>query len=405
MTLVEPRWDEARAALASAVRPLPAVSLPVQDCDGLVLAEDLVASIALPSFDTSAMDGWAVRGAGPWAIVGESLAGRPCVVALETGQGVIIATGAMVPAGADAVIRSEDGRLQRDGGRDLLRAPDPPRQTHIRPAGEECAAGDVLASAGSLVCPAHIGLAAASGHDDLMVIPRPRVALVLFGDELATSGLPDRGFVRDSLGPQVPAWLTRMGAVISSVARSEDTLEAHVAAIRRAGAEADVVLTTGGTAAGPVDHLHAAIAACGGEQVVDSVAVRPGHPMLAARLPGRSDEDPPASGAVRTWLVGLPGNPQSAIVTLMTLAAPLVAGLAGRRPLPPLIDVIAAEPVPAPVSEDRLVLGSLHDGMFRAGTHLGSGMLRGLATATGFGVVPPGGVAAGDPVRWLPLPL
>ena len=176
MTLVEPRWDEARAALASAVRPLPAVSLPVQDCDGLVLAEDLVASIPLPSFDTSAMDGWAVRGAGPWAIVGESLAGRPCDVALETGQAVIIATGAMVPAarGRGGSQRGRAAPARRWAG------PSPrarsPGRTHIRPAGEECAAGDVLASAGSLVNPAHIGLAAASGHDDLVVVPRPRVA-------------------------------------------------------------------------------------------------------------------------------------------------------------------------------------------------------------------------------------
>jgi molybdopterin molybdotransferase len=264
---------------------------------------------------------------------------------------------------------------------------------HVRPAGEECRAGEVLAEAGAAASPALIGLAAAAGLDDVLVVPRPRVALVLFGDELALSGEPGPGLVRDSLGPQVPAWVRRMGAEVVLVERGEDTLEAHVDAIRRAATAADMVLTTGGTAAGPVDHLHDAIAACDGSVLVDTVAVRPGHPMLAATVADH-----------RAWLVGLPGNPQSAIVTLLSLAAPVLAGLAGRVPLPALDEVRTAEALPSPPHEDRLVLGSVSGGVFTAGSHLGSGMLRGLAGATGFAVLPPGGVPAGTRVRWLPLP-
>jgi molybdopterin molybdotransferase len=393
MTLVEPRWDDARTAVASAVRPLPPVRHLLTACDGLVLAEDLVALCALPSFDTSAMDGWAVAGIGPWTVVGQSLAGRPVPGPLSPGQAVVIATGGVVPAGADAVVRSEDGQVQARGGAEVLSAPTPDGPTHVRPAGEECAAGEVLARAGTVLTPALVGLAAACGHDDLVVVPRPRVALVLFGDELARAGIPPRGLVRDSLGPQVPAWVVRMGADVVLIERCEDTLAAHVEAIGRAAAAADMVLTTGGTAAGPVDHLHEAIARCAGEVVVDSVAVRPGHPMLAATVERG-----------RTWLVGLPGNPQSAIVTLMSLGAPILAALAGRPALPDLAVVTSAEAVGAPAQEDRLVLGRLREGAFVPGSHLGSGMLRGLAAATGFGVLPPGGVAAGDPVRWLPLP-
>jgi molybdopterin molybdotransferase len=263
----------------------------------------------------------------------------------------------------------------------------------VRPAGEECVDGEVLAPAGTVLNPALIGLAAASGHDDLLVVPAPRVALVLFGDELATTGVPARGLVRDSLGPQVPAWVARMGVDVVLVERCEDSLAAHVEAIRRAASAAEVVLTTGGTAAGPVDHLHAAMARCEGEVVIDSVAVRPGHPMLAATL-----------DRGRAWLVGLPGNPQSAIATLMSLGAPILAGLAGRPALPELADITSTQAVGAPATEDRLVLGSLVDGQFVPGSHLGSGMLRGLAAATGFAILPPGGVAAGDAVRWLPLP-
>jgi molybdopterin molybdotransferase len=394
MTLVEPRWDAARAALADAVRPLPAVRLPLEQVDGLVLAEELVARVALPSFDTSAMDGWAVAGTGPWALVGEALAGRPRTEPLAAGTAVVIATGGMLPPGADAVVRSEDGVVADRGASQLLQAPAPEAGLHVRPAGEECVAGEVLAPAGTVLTPALIGLAAASGHDDLQVIPRPRVALVLFGDELVLAGIPGPGLVRDSLGPQVPGWLGRMGGEVVLVERCADTLDAHVEAIRRAADAADVVLTTGGTAAGPVDHLHAAIAGCAGEVLVDSVAVRPGHPMLAATVEGG-----------RAWLVGLPGNPQSAIVTLLSLAAPILAGLAGRASLPTLAEVVTAGAVPSPPHEDRLVLGSVDDGVFTPGSHLGSGMLRGLAAAAGFAVLPPGGVPAGATVRWLPLPV
>ena len=389
--LVEARWDDARAALAMLVRPLPATRLPLAETDGLVLAEDLIALTALPAFDTSAMDGWAVSGAGPWTIVGASLAGRPAPGPLVPGQAVVIATGAVVPPGADAVVRSEDGTVSAD--RRTLDAPSPQPHTHVRPAGEECAEGELLATVGTPVTPALIGLAAAAGHDTLAVIPRPRAALILFGDELATSGIAGPGLVRDSLGPQIPAWLVRIGVEIVHVERCADTLDAHVEAIRRASSLADVVLTTGGTAAGPVDHLHAAIELCQGRLEVDVVAVRPGHPMLAARIE--------SSG---TWLVGLPGNPQSAIVTLLSLGAPILAGLAGRDPRPVLMHATVEEAIPAPAHEDRLVAGTIADDIFTPSSHLGSGMLRGLAESTGFAVLPPGGVQPGDPVRWLPLP-
>lgn len=393
MTLTEPRWDVARAALADTVEALPSVERPVADCDRLVLARDLLALCALPSFDTSAMDGWAVSGSGPWAVVGASLAGRPVPGPLVAGQAVVIATGGVVPAGADAVIRSEDGEVRDRDGVEVVFAADPEGATHVRPAGEECAAGEVLAVAGTVLTPALLGLAAAAGHDTLHIVPRPRAALVLFGDELATSGVPEHGKVRDSLGPQIPAWLERLGVDVVAVEFAADTMAAHVEAMRRAAQVADLVLTTGGTAAGPVDHLHAAIAACDGAVVIDSVAVRPGHPMLAGTLDGGS-----------AWIVGLPGNPQSAIVTLVSLAAPIVSALAGRGPLADLPAVTCAEQVGAPAHEDRLVLGRVLDGVFQPGSHLGSGMLRGLAGATGFAVLPPGGVAAGAQVRWLPLP-
>jgi molybdopterin molybdotransferase len=196
--------------------------------------------------------------------------------------------------------------------------------------------------------------------------------------------------VRDSLGPQIPAWLQRLGVDVVSVVHVEDTLAAHVAALelRR---DVDVVVTTGGTAAGPVDHLHGALEATGGEPLVDSVAVRPGHPMLMGRW-GRDQ-----------WLLGLPGNPQSAVIALLTLGAPLIDALNGVSSQP-LGHVRLSEDVSAPPTETRLVLAQRADGTATPTAYLGSAMLRGLAAADGLMVIPPGGASGGDVVRWLDLP-
>ena len=113
----------------------------------------------------------------------------------------MIATGGVVPVGAQAVVRSEEGQVQAHGGVDMLSAPEPDGPTHVRPAGEECAQGELLALAGTVLNPALIGLAAACGHDELLVVPRPRVALVLFGDELATAGVPATGTGPRLAGP------------------------------------------------------------------------------------------------------------------------------------------------------------------------------------------------------------
>lgn len=238
MTLVEARWDDARRELRSVVRPLTSKSLPVAACDGLVLAADVTAHCSLPSFDTSAMDGWAVAGPGPWTLVGESLAGRPAPMRLASGECVRIATGATVPAGATGVVRSEAGTPDTTTDPITLAAPVPETGSHVRPRGEECRTGEVLAPAGSALNPAALGLAAAAGNDVLSVVPRPRVTVLMFGDELVNTGLPRHGMVRDSLGPQLPGWLARLDVDVVGVATCEDTLLAHVDAIQRARADA-----------------------------------------------------------------------------------------------------------------------------------------------------------------------
>lgn len=374
----EPDWDTARGlATTDALTP---ELIGVADADGRTLAEDVRALTDLPAFDTSAMDGWAVAGPGPWTVVGEVLAGAAPDVDLRPGQAVVIATGAATPAGTTAILRTEHATSTAP-----LQGPATPGD--IRPAGDECRLGEVLAASGTVVTPALVGLLSAAGLDDVLVRRIPTVAVVLFGDELVESGVAGVGQVRDALGPQLPGWFTRLGATVVSVDRAEDTLVAHVARI--AQADADIVVTTGGTAAGPVDHLHTAVAELGGTWVVDSVAVRPGHPMALARL---------GEG----WLLALPGNPQSAIVALLSLGKPLIESMLGRWSAE-LPQVTLGADAKAPAAEHRLLACTLDD-VAKPVTHLGSAMLRGLAAADGFAVLPPGGAAAGAQVRWLGLP-
>jgi molybdopterin molybdotransferase len=383
-------WDDARSAVHRATVPLPGRPVTLPEADGAVLATPLVTLSALPAFDTSSVDGYAIAGPPPWRLVGQVLAGDATEITVTPGTAVEIATGAMVPVGTEHVIRLESAEVE-DGSWISAPLPDKPEW---RPTGEEAAAGEVLLPPGVRVTPGVLALAAACGHDVLAVRRHPRVALVVFGDELLDNGPPGAGRVRDALGPSLPGWLRRLGADVVSVARAADTLSAHETAVRDAAAHADVVLTTGGTMHGPVDHLHPTLTALGASYVVDTVAVRPGFPMLAARLTGK--------GA--SWLVGLPGNPQSAVIGLVTLAAPLLAGLAGA-PLPPLSSVRLANDVPGRGNFTHLALARLTPAGAVTLPHAGSAMLRGVAGADGFVIVRPGESATtGTDADFVPLP-
>ncbi|MGW6390617.1 molybdopterin molybdotransferase MoeA [Streptomyces sp. NPDC055103] len=379
-----------------------ALVVPLGAALGRVLAGPLLALTDLPSFDSSAMDGWAVAGPGPWTVRDEGavLAGHAPAAALADGEAVRIATGARVPTGTTAVVRSEHSRTEQSGP-----TPGPvlhalrevrPRQD-IRPRGQECRSGDQLLAAGSTVTPAVLGLAAAAGYDALPVLPRPRVEILVLGDELLTTGLPHEGLIRDALGPMLGPWLEALGAEVLAVRRIGDDAEELYAAVT--GSTADLLITTGGTAAGPVDHLHRVLDTAGATLLVDGVKVRPGHPMLLARLAGEEPRQP-------RHLVGLPGNPLAAVSGLLTLAEPLLAALVGS-PLAPygapgvaaVQDEVQGHPhdtrlVPVARRADRAV--PLH--------YNGPAMLRGIAAADGLAVVPPGGARPGQVLEILGLP-
>lgn len=390
-------WAGARAAAYAAGRAATpeAVELPLAQADGLTLASALTTLTDLPPFPTSTVDGYATRGESPWRVVGRVLAGA-VPEPIGDGEAVEIATGAMVPAGTERIVRTEDARIEPDGRvTGTARAvPD------WREIGDEASKGEDLFPAGTPITPGVLGLAAACGYDTLPVVPPVRAAVVIFGDELLTSGLPGQGRVRDSLGPQLPGWLRRLGAdpVAGFDPRGpvEDTLDAHVAALRLAAAEADLVCTTGGTMHGPVDHLHPALAALGARYIANTVSVRPGYPMLLAGIPGPRP----------TFVAGLPGNPQSAIVALVSLVVPLLCGLAGRPGLP-AHHVRLGEPVPGRGEYTHLALVRIDpSGSAYPLPHAGSAMLRGLARSDGFAVIEPGAEGrAGSRVPFVPLPL
>ncbi|MFF4030773.1 molybdopterin molybdotransferase MoeA [Streptomyces sviceus] len=387
-------WPEARATAARAARAVTRgarrapVSVRLDDALGLTLAAPLDALTDLPSFDTSAMDGWVVAGPGPWAVRDEGvLAGHAEPAALTDGEAARIATGARVPPDTTAVLRSEHGQTDEKGRLHATRAVVPGQD--IRPRGQECRSGDQLLPPGTLVTPAVLGLAAAAGYDTLTAVPRPRVDVLVLGDELLTEGTPRDGLIRDALGPMLPPWLRALGAEVTAVRRLGDSADALHKAVTKS--QADVIVTTGGTAAGPVDHVHPILHRIGAELLVDGVKVRPGHPMLLARTKENQH------------LVGLPGNPLAAVSGLLTLAEPLLRTLAARpAPEPytlPLRDEAHGHPydtrlVPVVLRGDSAV--PLH--------YNGPAMLRGIAAADALAVVPPGGARPGQEAELLDLP-
>jgi molybdopterin molybdotransferase len=384
----EVSWDYARTVASHAVSPLLHELLPLSQCLNRRVADYYPALCDLPPYTTSAMDGYAVSGQGPWRIIGDVKAGAPFKEGLKSGTAVRIATGAVIPRDTFGVIRWEVADV-KDG---YLRA-EASEGADIRLAGEESRKGDLLVRRGTKLSPSHLGLLASTGYDQIKVFRKPRIAILLLGDELQLAGIPVSGLVRDSLGPQLPGWLERLGAEVVSLTYVTDELESVVRAIVNAGPTCDLIVTTGGTADGPRDHVHAALEKVGASFFVDRVRSRPGHPALLAMINVYSPIP----------LLGLPGNPQSAIVGLMTLGAPVLGAFQGEG-LPELTEVITREEIRAPENFTRLVLGNLIDGKFEMGKHLGSAMLRGLVHASGFALVQSGTTPAGGKIRWLPLP-
>lgn len=383
--LFEASWHQARAAVFNTASPTASIRVPLSEAVGKVLTSNIVALTDLPPFSASRVDGWAVAGQGPWEILDSINAGDVSTSQLTAGQCVHIATGAALPSGTTACLRDEWSSRE---GSTVTAAHELSHGQDIRPAGYEAHQDEVVVLNGTLITPGVLGVIAACGHDAVEVHRRLTVNVLIFGNELVTSGTSGDGKVRDSLGPQLPEWLSRLGMTCLSVIHIHDTLDAHVEAL--AQSTADVIVTSGGTAAGPVDFLHEAITERGGTFVVDAVKVRPGYHQLFAQIGSQ-------------YVIGLPGNPQSAIISLLTLAEPLVAAAKGQ-PFPTWGDISLAHDFDNPSDQSKMVL--VKDG--GQGAHavefLDSSMLRGFTEANGYCLIPPGGLKQGALAEYFPLP-
>ena len=369
-------WRDAREFAYSLGEMCTVESVQLDACDRRVCAENLVALSDLPNADSSSMDGWAVSGVGPWTVTQADQ--------IEPDQASPVTTGAALPAGAQAIVRTENGTLtgvQLDST--SASAQD------IRRMGEECTRGDLLCRQGTALHPALLGLLAATGHDAINVVTQPTVQIIITGDELLTSGLPTQKSVRDSLGPQLPLWLTRMGAQVLPVLYITDQPDQISRAMKTT--KADIVVTTGGTAASTKDHFKAAIALAQGQVLIDGVAVRPGHPM---KLAVSQDRKYP--------IIGLPGNPLAAIVALVTLAQPIISKMLGQQ-IPVGVSIPTSQSLKGGKSGSRLVPGIIENREFVPALYNGSAMLRGLSASTGFAIVT-APVDAGSTIEFLPLP-
>ena len=386
--------DEARGRVLEAVLPLEIEDVALAEALDRVVASDIESPWDVPPFDNSAMDGFAVR-AGPPAeleVIGESRAGRPSPAEVVPGSAVRISTGAALPAGATAVVPVEQARtLDGSGGR--VRVDAAAEGANVRRAGEDVRAGELVLGQGAVLGPAELGVAASVGRDVLPCARRPRVAVLVTGDELAEPGEalgPGRIYSSNAFALAGLVERSRATLVLRSTVR--DTVESTREALAGALAEADVVCVSGGVSVGPHDHVKPALGELGVAERFWEVALRPGKPTWF----GTRDH---------TLVYGLPGNPVSAMVTFQLFVRPALAALQGAQAPLTRVSAVLDDPVPRLLRREQAVrvrLSARDDGWHAAVTgEQGSHMLTSMLGADGLAMVAPGeGEAApGTPVE------
>ncbi len=311
---------EARAAMLARVHPLPQQAVPLQGALGRVLARDIAASRDQPPFMSSAMDGFALRSAdapGRLRLAGESAAGHGFVGVCQAGMTIRISTGAAVPEGADTVVIQED--VRREG--DNILVPASGRGANIRPRGCDFTAGTILLRAGRRLDGVALSLAAASGAAELPVARPPRVAILSSGDELAAPGSnPNLFQIFDSCSFGIAGLVQSWGGVPNRLAVEKDDAGAIARAAEQGLKDSDLLLVIGGASVGDHDHARPALKRLGLALAVEKIAVRPGKPTWF----GTARQKP---------VLGLPGNPASALACAALFLRPLIEAMQGRDPL------------------------------------------------------------------------
>ena len=401
-------WKQARFVARTAATPLRAVAARIDEANGSILASALTSAYDEPFADAARCDGYAVCGEGPWSIL--DLAPD---VALSPHSAARVRTGQVLPGHTDAVLRVDRAVVHQDDGIDRVTARDPltdlPEPTARPDLGEGIARQGAIRRAGAVLVPAHarvnagtMALAAAAGLDAIDVIAPPVVGTLVIGTGLLTSGPPRGGRVRDALGWTIPALIGSLGARANPPVRAPETPALLIDEIN--DANADMIITTGSTSPGGENILRQVLRDMGAHWLIDGIMVSPGAQTLLVRLPdGR-------------LLLGLPGQPGAALAGLVTLGAPIIAGLRGElidgahapASAVPTRAVLASTIEPAEFDEDTLLQPvrlehDASDGQTMAYPLSSDGPdgLHGWAKADAIAVVPPGGAAAGDTLEIL----
>jgi molybdopterin molybdotransferase len=370
------------ALLTSGLRPLSAEKVDLRAAAGRVLASDVIAEVAVPPFDRAAMDGYALRGgetfgAGPYNplefdVVGQALPGRPFAGQVQPGQAVRIMTGAPLPAGADAVLQAEEAE-ETDGRLRISDAVPPGR--HVGRRGEDIEPGSVVFRAGRVLRPQDVGVLASIGASPVSVIRRPRVDIIVTGDELLPCGSKPEGHrIVDSNSVMLEALVRRDGGIPRVLPIVPDRREAVQAAL--SGSDADVLLVSGGSSVGQEDHAPRVLAEVG-ELAVHGVALRPASPAGVGFLQGRP-------------VFLLPGNPVSCLCAYDLFAGVAVRFLGGHSPELPYrsCTLPLARKLVSAVGRVDYVRVLVHDGQVEPLATSGASILSSTTRADGFVLAP-----------------
>ena len=398
------KLSEALSRILAEVQPVSGGdTLAVRSALGRVLSADVVSSIDVPSHTNSAMDGYALAGSELSAggetrleVIGTSAAGRPFAGEVRSGQCVRIMTGAPMPPGADTVAMQEN--VVRDGDIAIV-GPGQKVGQHVRQAGEDIAAGTIALAAGTRLMPAEIGILGSLGVSEVSVRRRPRIAFFSTGDELRSVGEPlGEGQIYDSNRYTIFGMLSRLGVDVLDMGVIRDDRDAVEQAFAKAAAEADAIVSSGGVSVGDADYVAETLERTGTVGFW-KVAMKPGRPLAFGRIG-------------EALFFGLPGNPNSVMVTFYQLVQPALQALAGiPNPEPPLtmpaISATALHKKPGRREFQRGVFSRSEDGrlVVRKTGHQGSGVLSSMAAANCFIVLPEdsGPVAEGDEVTVQPF--
>ena len=395
MALAMINYEEAQRRLLALASPLPAVNLALNKAHGRYLASDVIARRTQPAADLSAMDGYAVRYADLAAgmqIIGESAAGRPFDGTLQPGQAVRIFTGAQVPNDADTILIQEDAAVLDQRLTITGTGPDHMGR-HIRKAGSDFNAGEILLSKGQLLNPGAIAVAAMANYSELSIHKSPIISILASGDELVHPGdsinsaqIPSSNSVMlSAILAALPCEVTDHGIAKDDISALQHKLESCEGS--------DVIVTSGGASVGDHDLVQTALTDMGAEMDFWRVAIRPGKPIMSGKL-GNS------------IVLGLPGNPSSAFVTSVLFLLPLVRYLSGStEPLPVFFSAPSLQSLPNGGGRTEFIRARVDSDGIRTFGRQDSGLTTPLAVANALLVRPADSKAAkiGDIQKYIYL--